>query len=201
LPGILLDSAVSFGLSYFVAAASPGPNFVVVSRAGLSASRIAAFKTTAGVVLGASVLTIVAATCAHWLPRDGVVIAVTELIFATLLLRWSFHSLARAVSDAPASADPTDDQRHLRKGFLTAASNPFTAMFLATAVDGNLSTIDAVGIVFAVATLWFGLIGVVCRQPVMHVAYARFRRQIEAMFGVVFLVMAAKTLLRLTGMA
>jgi threonine/homoserine/homoserine lactone efflux protein len=201
LTGILLDSAVSFGLSYFVAAASPGPNFVVVSRAGLAASRAAAVKTTAGVVLGATVLTVVAATCAHWLPRDGAVIAVTELIFATLLLRWSFHSLSRALSDAPAATDAAEDHRHLRKGFLTAASNPFTAMFLATAVDQRLSTLDAVGIVFVVATLWFGLISLVCRQPVMHVAYARFRRQIEAMFGVVFLVMAAKTLLRLTGLA
>jgi threonine/homoserine/homoserine lactone efflux protein len=195
--GIILDSAIAFGFSYLVAAASPGPNFVVVSRAGLAASRAAAVKTTAGVVLGATALTVVASTGAQWLPKDGAVVAVTELIFAVLLLRWSFHSLGRALSGAPASDGGDDDTRHLRTGFLTAASNPFTAMFLATAVDRNLSTLEAVGIVFAVASLWFGLVSIVCRQPPMHVAYARYRRQIEAMFGVVFLVMAAKALLRL----
>lgn len=199
MAGIILDSAIAFGFSYLVAAASPGPNFVVVSRAGLAASRAAAVKTTTGVVLGATVLTVVASTGAHWLPKDGVVIAITELVFAALLLRWSFHSLARALGDAPATGGRTDDERHLRTGFLTAASNPFTAMFLATAVDQNMSTLEAVGIVFVVASLWFGLISVVCRQPMMHVAYARFRRQIEAMFGVVFLVMAAKAVIRLIG--
>lgn len=201
MAGILLDSAIAFGFSYFVAAASPGPNFVVVSRAGLAASRAAAVKTTAGVVLGATALTVVASTGAHWLPKDGMVVALTELIFAVLLLRWSLHSLGRAFGGSPVADRGDGDGRHLRTGFLTAASNPFTAMFLATAVDQKLSTIEAVGIVFAVASLWFGLLSVVCRQPPMHVAYARYRRQIEAMFGVVFLVMAAKALLRMWGHA
>lgn len=198
MAGILLDSAITFGASYFVAAASPGPNFVIVSRAGLAASRSEAIKTTAGVVLGAMMLTLVAATCSHWLPKDGLFLAATEVVFAALLLRWSYRSITSALRPAGPAAQTAADERHLRTGFVTAVSNPFTAMFLTTAVDQSMSTLEAVGIVFVIATAWFGLIGVLCRLPVMHELYARYRRQVEGLFGVVFLIMACRTLLRLT---
>lgn len=198
MAGSLIEASMSFGLSYFVAAASPGPNFVIVSRAGLSASRAAAVKTTAGVVLGAVTLTILAATFAQSIPHDGPFLVVTEALFALLLLRWARNSLRNALA-APGeiSAEQAADARPLRKGFITAASNPFTALFLTTAISGDMNTLQAVAIVFTVATLWFGIVSLACRQERMHLLYARLRRQVEGLFAAVFVVMAIKTLYRL----
>ena len=196
MAGSLIEASMTFGMSYFVAAASPGPNFVIVSRAGLSTSRIAAFKTTAGVVLGAVTLTLIAATFSRYLPHDGPFLIATELVFALLLLRWATNS-ARSAMASPdqATAEVGADAHPLRKGYVTAASNPFTMVFLATAIGGDKNTAQAVGIVFAVATLWFWAISLACRQERMHLLYVLMRRQIEGLFAAVFLAMAIKTLL------
>lgn len=202
---MILDAStsalMSLALSYLPVAATPGPNFLIVSRAGLAASRLAALRAAAGVALGAASLAALAASGAHLLPRGHIVSLAAELVFGLLLLHFAIRALLRAWRDAAGEADALLDHRHFRCGFLAAVSNPFTAAFLATAARGDLGGAEAGGTVFLVALAWFGLVGCVFCHPWLRTLYARWRGRAEEVLGFVLLAMAVKALLRLASHA
>ena len=188
----LTMAAISLGLSYLPVAAAPGPNFVIVSRAGMAASPAAALRAAAGVALGAGLLAALAASGSGLLPRDGPLAVATQIAFAALLLRFAVRVLYRAWTGTTEAADTLLDARHFRCGFLTAASNPVTAGFLVTAARGEVDGLAAGAAVFVVAACWFGLIGLAfCNAP-LRALYARRRDRAEEILGFVLLAMAVK---------
>lgn len=158
--------ALIFATSYLLLAVTPGPNFAVVSDAGLSAHGRQVAAAVLGVAMGASTLSLLmAGSVSAWLADEGVR-RMVESGFVLYLLYLAGRSWmkARAVRRLLHLEAQTAGGSQFRIGFLTAAANPATALFFAAsplhqaAAGSAYSTFFAAGVVFVTAFSWFGLV-------------------------------------------
>ncbi|RWP61766.1 MAG: lysine transporter LysE [Mesorhizobium sp.] len=178
-----------FAFSYALLAMLPGANFAVVAQAGLTASRATALSAAAGIALGASSLAMVVATGAAALPPGGIAHQIAASLYGAMLVFIGWNSMRRALSITIGADEPKPLPivRYFRLGLFTAAANPATALFFASSAL-SLNTrgavqISVVALVFAIATVWFGLVGLAISKPAMRKFYNRFRKHVDIVLG------------------
>ncbi|WP_287218562.1 LysE family transporter [Mesorhizobium sp.] len=167
----------------------PGANFAVVAQAGLTASRATALSAAAGIALGASSLAMVVATGAAALPPGGIAHQIAASLYGAMLVFIGWNSMRRALSITSGADEPKPLPivRYFRLGFVTAATNPATALFFASSAL-SLNTrgpiqISVIALAFAIAIAWFGLVGLAISQPAMREFYNRFRKHVDIVLG------------------
>ena len=186
-------------LVHLVAVASPGPNFVVISRTALVYSRRAGVMATAGVATGTVVYVVFGFLgVTAILERSVTAFRVAKYVGAAYLIYLGLKSLwaARRVS-APAGATPVasgalavSDVQAYRTGLLTMATNAKAALyflaFFTTIVSASTPLAAKVGIVLvlpAISFSWYSMISTVFSRAAARRVYARFSRWINATFG------------------
>ncbi|KQZ15245.1 hypothetical protein ASD44_15160 [Mesorhizobium sp. Root554] len=173
---------LAFAGSYATLAMIPGPNFVIVARASLAGSRMAAVTTAGGVAAGASLLALLAASSCAVLFTNASFHFFATIIFAAMLLAGGARLIGSTMREAEIPAPRPVREPHFGLGFLTALTNPLSAVFFASAsvtLDYSQNGIPAHAMaltVFLVAACWFGLVAIGISAASSSALYMRCRR-------------------------
>jgi len=197
LPASTLPALGTLALLHILAAATPGPNLIVVGHRAAAVSRASGLLAVAGVTLatlfwvalslaGVGVLLQQAGELYHWL----------RLIGAGYLLwaggRYLLSAARPAEGERPAVAKWRGSP--FRAGLLTTLSNPKSGIFwtsvFALAVPPAAPPAffaAAVLIVMVQTALWYGLVALIFASAPSRRLYARLARWLEAVAGTALL--------------
>lgn len=194
---------LSLSGTYALIAMLPGPNLLMVAKAGLETSPRNAFLAALGVSLGAGMVAYVAfsgmapfASDARWQPLLG-------CGFAILLIWLGVRAMLRASrpSRKGGAAMPISGASCLRIGLLTAATNPVTlAFFLGMGASDTCGSAQcqpgsAFLAAFLVAILWFGGVALSFSHPRAALLYRRSMPMVDTVLGCLLLAYGGHILL------
>lgn len=197
------------GSLYLLAAASPGPNFFIISQLALNGDRATALRVTTGIVIGSAVwVSAAAAGLATLLLHYASVATVLRVAGAAYLMWYGFRLLRRAARPDPApaqAAGPLPVQADagtpagVRTGLLTSFTNPKAAAFWTSVFASTLPAQAPLGFYIGVVVLitllsafWHIGIALVFSRPALRAGYARARRPIEALSGASLLALGLR---------
>jgi threonine efflux protein len=194
---------VAFLLTLFavhlLALATPGPDFLLVSRMAMGASRRAALMAAAGVALGVMAWAALALAGLHllleqvaWLQR--VIKIAGGLYLVYLGVRMLQSSLSKpASSSGPQPHAPSGDVAAFRLGLLTNLANPKAAIYFGSVFASFLTESRPLGtkaVMFTLVSLetlvWFALVGTLFSLPVPRRWYEGAGRWIDGVAGAAF---------------
>lgn len=196
------------GAVYFVLAASPGPNFLLITHAAASQSRRVAFF----ICLGVSTASIFWASLAA--AGLGLVLQRMETAYRVLqvagglyllVLAWSMWrgpgTRVAAAATEPAAAIATAGQAY-RRGLLTNLGNPKSLAFFGSAFASLFSPgqpwwlqLSAVAVVAAISIGWNLLVMAMFSTPALRSGYQRAKRTIDRVAGMLLGVFGVRMLL------
>ena len=194
---------------YLLAAASPGPNFFIISQLALNGDRATALRVTTGIVIGSAVwVSTAAAGLATLMLHYASVATVLRVAGAAYLMWYGFKLLRRAARPGPAPAQASDaalaradagPRAGVRTGLLTSFTNPKAAAFWTSVFASTLPAQAPLGFYVGVVVLitllsafWHMGIALVFSRPALRAGYARARRPIEALSGTMLLAMGLR---------
>ena len=199
---------LSIAFVHFVALAVPGPDFFVVAKAAIRASRRAALLTAMGVTGGIMVWAGLALLGLNLLFERVVWLqAVIRMAGGAYLLYLGFlmfrSSWAKPAFDIPSGAEALVKSRNsFRGGLLTNLANPKAAVYFgsifATFLTPATSTLEKVGMFTLVSVEsagWFLLVGVLFSLPAPRRLYSRASQWIDRVAGAIFASFGLRLLL------
>jgi threonine efflux protein len=201
-----LSVFASIAVIHLLAIASPGPTLMVVMSQAVAGSRRSGFLAVLGVVL--ATLAWSAATAAGL----GGLVAQVGWLYLTLkiigagYLAWLGLGLLKSLFRREAVALVADRPllsgwRAVRAGFVTTISNPKVAAYY-TSLFGVVIPADAPTPVFAgavgtavlVSAVWWSAVTLLFGLDAVRNGYARLRRSMDAVMGVLLLALAGRLL-------
>ncbi len=198
---------LSVAAIWAVAAITPGPNFFIVVRTALEGSRSAAVAVIVGVILGTFCWGL-----AGWL---GISALFAAAPFAYLFLKiagglYLCYLGVRLVRNAwrkTGAGEPHAGRAGIApkqafySGLVTNLANPKSAFFVASLFAATLPSdhswvqgAAAVATMVLVSSLWYSFVLIVLRNPAVAGAYARGRKTVDALAGVIFMGFGLKLL-------
>lgn len=205
----MVDSAAVLGvLSVYVAGVViPGPNFVAVAHKAASATRVEALAVVAGIVL----VNLFWASCAilgvgivfaafPWLAFAVKVAGAAYLLWfgGRLIFKASRRKHEQAVQAANGSI-----RLAFVQGFATNIANPksvafFAAVFSSAAPPNETigTFLAMLGMVFVVASSWYGFVALTLSQAHIASAYRRSKAWVDRVCGGVIIALGVRQLLR-----
>jgi threonine/homoserine/homoserine lactone efflux protein len=193
---------------HLMAAASPGPAFVMVTRVSMAESRAAALGMACGVA-NAAVLWAVAASLGV-----GALLSSAAILFTALklaggtyllwlgLLAWRGAGATGAAGPGPVVRQGMRPARAWWLGLSTNLSNPkviifFGSIFVALFAPGTPGwvRVAALAIVAVNETLWYILVALLFSAAPVQRAYRRVRGWVERIMGTVMLLFGARLIL------
>jgi threonine efflux protein len=193
LPVTYLPSLGTLALLHILAAATPGPNIVVVGHRAASVSRASGLLAVAGVTVATLFwVSLSLAGIGVLLQQAGELYSWLRLIGAGYLLyaggRYLLSAAKPAVWARPAAVPGRGSP--FRAGLLTTLSNPKSGIFwtsvFAVAVPSGAPVafyLAAVAIVAVQTTAWYGLVALIFASAPSRRIYARSARWLEAVAG------------------
>lgn len=182
--------------------ASPGPNFVIVSRMAASGSRKGALAVVLGIALGSQVYAILTlAGVAVLLQQIGWLARLVQILGGTylLFLGWRGISAKHKVLEVGHDAEETSPLQGLRIGLMVAFTNFkaiafFIGLFAAAVpVEGPLWVKLSILVMLSVLQIgWYGCVALLLSQPKPRAVYARFRVGFERVMGSVLALYGLK---------
>ncbi len=179
---------VALAAVYLPALASPGPNFLAVTRAALDGSRRQGVATALGVASGSTLQALLAASSVGLLLAHAPAAQrVVALVGGAYLLYVARNVLRQAHGVLPADAAPAARpavalHAAFRAGLLTNLTNPkalvfFSTIFTALVGPGMPSALRfaAVAMICALSTCWHLALATLFMQPAVRTVYARVR--------------------------
>jgi threonine/homoserine/homoserine lactone efflux protein len=194
---------LAFGGIVLVAAASPGPDFVVVLRNALSGRR-AGMACAVGIGVGVFAWSVVTALgIAGLLAASAVAFTVVKLVGAAYLVYLGIRALLAARRGGHAEHGATAAVRGpaaaLRQGLLTNLLNPKVAVFFLALVPQFLPAGATVGhtillgaVAATVSVLWYVLLTNVVGTMRRLFTRARVRRAIDAVMGTLLVALGIR---------
>jgi threonine efflux protein len=199
---------------HLLAAASPGPDFVMVTRQTLLHGKRTGLWSSLGIALGLGVHIVysifgLAATIAHSLP----LLQAIRLAGGAYLLYLGWQGLrARAApiqdegAAAPASSPvqtsfPPTAWKSLAKGFLCNLLNPKAPLYFVSLFTVVISPylpqtqLALYGLwMMALQLAWFATVALILSQPRLQAAFKRYTLQIDRVCGVAMAALGIKVL-------
>ena len=180
---------VALAAVYVPALASPGPNFLAVTRAALDGSRRVGVATALGVASGSTLQALLAATgVGLLLAHASGVQRVVALVGGAYLLHVARTIWRQAPVRGPTAAStrlappPLGLGAAYRAGLLTNLTNPkalvfFSTIFTALVGPGMPAALRfaAVGMICLLSTCWHLSLATLFMQPAVRAGYARVR--------------------------
>ena len=200
----LTAEIAAFAAAYTNVMLIPGPSFVVVCEAGLSATRREAGLVAIGVACGAGVLATTILQASPVLRASPGLMTTGRLACALILLamglRLLCHSLTGVRNVKQRVSDVTARKRFMT-GFVAAATNPVSfASFTTAALEVGRTGHGTDGIIlastiFIMAIGWFSMLAFLFSQPLLTTHYPRVARTLGSVMGCVLMVKALSFLL------
>ncbi|SDE31764.1 LysE family translocator [Rhodospira trueperi] len=202
----MLSTLLSVALLWGLAVVTPGPNFVVVTHAALTASRRAAAWSVLGIVIGTAIWGGVGVlglgvmfTAVPWTYLVLKTVGGAYLIWLGLRLLWAARPPA---GSAPKTASaPGPAHRAVARGFLTVVTNPKSALFVASLMAAVLPPDPGIGLGLAIvalmvglSALWYGAVAWTLGHDGPRRAYRRAQRAIETLAGTLFVLFGVRLL-------
>ena len=183
-------------LAHFVAAASPGPAFVVALQESVARDRRAGVAAAVGIALGSFIWALLVVLGvglllqqAGWLYGTLRVLGGLYLIYLGLCL-WRGAAQPLALPRAGGDAAPASALRSLRLGLLTQLVNPKAAVFFGsiflTFLPPDLPlwvTLVVLGNIFAVEFLWYLAVALLFSTGRVRRAYTGAKLWIDRLAG------------------
>jgi threonine/homoserine/homoserine lactone efflux protein len=183
---------------WFAAAAAPGPNFIVTTRAALLNDRATGVLTALGIGAGALIWGLAGFFGVRAL------FLLMPWLYATLKLGGSVYLLALGVGylvrgfgrEPPPAArlDPPPAHSAVLLGLLTSLANPQTALSTASLFAAAMPPqpslalgLASAAIMTGIAVVWYGFVACVLTVPPVATAFGRMRHWIDRIAGLAFL--------------
>lgn len=203
LQGLLLISSI-----HLLAAASPGPDFVLVSQQTLSHGKKAGFMCSIGIALGLSIHIIYSALgLAAVIANSATTLWVIKILGGCYLLYLGIQGLrAKASTQISNKADskPSMKRSSLKNigvGFLCNALNPkapiyFVALFtVVLSPDLPLLHLVIYGLwMMTIQLAWFSSVVVLLSQPIINEKFQRLGHWIDRILGGAMILIGLKIL-------
>ena len=179
---------------YLLAAASPGPNFFIISQLALNGRQSQARRVAVGIAVGSTVWATAAVAGLSALLGSFEYLATGLRVAGALYLVWYGVRLLRsALAPVPAahSTGPgATTQSSFRTGVFTSLTNPKSAAFWSSVFASTLPNQAPVWFLASVCCLiaalsasWHLALAAVFARPKLQAAYLSARRPIEAVCG------------------
>ena len=199
---------ITLTVIHLLAAASPGPDFALVSRQALLQGRRAGLWVSLGIALGLGIhIAYSAAGLATLIAHSTVWMSAIKLIGGSYLLYLGYQGIrAKAqsgvITNEPAVIMDVAAHRLVGKGFLCNALNPkapiyFLSLFTIV-LSPNLpaSTLVVYGVwIMLLQLFWFSLITLFFSQPTIRRRFLAISHWIDRVFGVAMVGLGLKVLL------
>lgn len=194
---------VILSLIHLLAAASPGPDFALVTRESLIHGRRAGLLTSVGIALGLAVhVTYSAAGVAAIIAHSPLLLLAVKVFGACFLFYLGLRSLPRAhTAESAVDRQTGRGSNYIAKGFLCNLLNPkaplyFLALFTAVIPASTpLGTLCIYGTWLVVLQwLWFTLIATLFSHARIRASLAAARVWIERFFAVAMILLAMRLL-------
>ena len=199
---------ITLTVIHLLAAASPGPDFALVSRQALLQGRRAGLWVSLGIALGLGIhIAYSAAGLATLIAHSTMWMSAIKLIGGSYLLYLGYQGIrAKAQSGVITNEPPVimDVAAHrlVSKGFLCNALNPkapiyFLSLFTIV-LSPNLpaSTLVVYGVwIMLLQLFWFSLITLFFSQPTIRRRFLAISHWIDRVFGVAMVGLGLKVLL------
>ena len=206
LQGLLLISSI-----HLLAAASPGPDFVLVSQQTLTHGRKAGLMCSIGIALGLSIHIIYSSFgLAAIIANSATALWVIKILGGSYLLYLGYKGLrAKPAQDVAADAPVVPQQSALKTigmGFLCNALNPkapvyFVALFtLVLSPDMPLYQIAVYGVWMMLIQLgWFASVVMLLSSPKINRKFKAIGHWIDRVMGGAMVAMGLKLIVSRTG--
>nr|WP_321272454.1 LysE family transporter [uncultured Tolumonas sp.] len=199
---------ITLTVIHILAAASPGPDFALVSRQALLQGRRAGLWVSLGIALGLGIhIAYSAAGLATLIAHSTMWMSAIKLIGGSYLLYLGYQGIrAKAqsgvIANEPAVIMDVAAHRLVGKGFLCNALNPkapiyFLSLFTIV-LSPNLpaSTLVIYGVwIILLQLFWFSLITLFFSQPTIRRRFLAISHWIDRVFGVAMVGLGLKVLL------
>ncbi|WP_316676882.1 LysE family transporter [uncultured Tolumonas sp.] len=199
---------ITLTVIHLLAAASPGPDFALVSRQALLQGRRAGLWVSLGIALGLGIhIAYSAAGLATLIAHSTMWMSAIKLIGGSYLLYLGYQGIrAKAqsgvITNEPAVIMDVAAHRLVGKGFLCNALNPkapiyFLSLFTIV-LSPNLpaSTLVVYGVwIMLLQLFWFSLITLFFSQPTIRRRFLAISHWIDRVFGVAMVGLGLKVLL------
>jgi Putative threonine efflux protein len=199
---------ITLTVIHLLAAASPGPDFALVSRQALLQGRRAGLWVSLGIALGLGIhITYSAAGLATLITHSTMWMSAIKLIGGSYLLYLGYQGIrAKAqsgvIANEPAVIMDVATHRLIGKGFLCNALNPkapiyFLSLFTIV-LSPNLpaSTLVIYGVwIMLLQLFWFSFITLFFSQPTIRRRFLAISHWIDRVFGVAMVGLGLKVLL------
>lgn len=199
---------ITLTVIHLLAAASPGPDFALVSRQALLQGRRAGLWVSLGIALGLGIhIAYSAAGLATLIAHSTIWMSAIKLIGGSYLLYLGYQGIrAKAqsgvITNEPAVIMDVAAHRLVGKGFLCNALNPkapiyFLSLFTIV-LSPNLpaSTLVIYGVwIMLLQLFWFSLITLFFSQPTIRRRFLAISHWIDRVFGVAMVGLGLKVLL------
>ncbi|WP_085297829.1 LysE family translocator [Cognaticolwellia mytili] len=200
LQGLLLITSI-----HLLAAASPGPDFVLVSQQTLSNGKKAGFMVSLGIALGLSVHILYSALgLAAVIANSATALWAIKIVGGSYLLYLGVQGIRAKPNNAHSSQKAVTKHSSLTaisKGFLCNALNPkapiyFVALFTVV-LSPNLPPLHLFiyGIwMMALQLLWFSTVVLLLSRPSINEKFQRLGHLIDRLLGGAMVLMGLKVL-------
>tara|TARA_R110000744_G_scaffold372_10_gene1366 strand:- start:11971 stop:12606 length:636 start_codon:yes stop_codon:yes gene_type:complete len=201
--GLLLITSI-----HLLAAASPGPDFILVSQQTLSNGKQAGFMVSIGIALGLSVHIVYSALgLAAVIANSSTALWAIKIIGGCYLIYLGLQGLrAKAVNEVNNVIEQKKIKKHsnltaIAKGFLCNALNPkapiyFVALFTVV-LSPNLPTLHLViyGVwMMILQLLWFSTVVALLSRPSVNAKFQRLGHWIDRVLGGAMILIGLKVL-------
>lgn len=200
-----VSTLMSVALIWGIAAATPGPNFVVTVQTTATYSRRHGFMAVAGIATG----TLIWGMAGFF--GVSTLFAVAPWLYAALKLAGGMYLIYLGVRLVMASFRPVSQSTPMRvgpspdgwlawrQGLLTNLSNPKTAAFVTSLFATTMPAEPAiplglmsVGVMTTISLAWYSSVACLFASPLMTGVYARTAKAIDRMAGGLFILFGAK---------
>ncbi|MGF1768416.1 LysE family transporter [Enterovibrio makurazakiensis] len=193
-------------LVHLLGAASPGPDFVMVSQQSLVHGRRAGLLVSLGIALGLSVHIIYSSIgLATVISESSAILSVMKYLAAAYLiyLGWKGIRSKASVGDDVQQADvkPRSAGKLISMGFVCNALNPkaplyFLSVFtLVLSPDMPIIELSLLGAwMMFIQMVWFGSVALVLSKPAVQAKFKKIGHWVDRVLGSVMLVFGLKLL-------
>lgn len=199
---------ITLTVVHLLAAASPGPDFALVSRQALLQGRRAGLWVSLGISLGLGIhIAYSAAGLATLIAHSTIWMNAIKLIGGSYLLYLGYQGIRAKAQSGILTHEPaviTDIAAHrlVGKGFLCNALNPkapiyFLSLFtIVLSPNLPISTLVIYGVwIMLLQLFWFSLITLFFSQPTIRRRFLAISHWIDRVFGVAMMGLGLKVLL------